>query len=235
MTLSSVGVFLIAGTETGSVTGYLYSSTGGSAPVPDARLDVLGTFSHVQLVAAKNSPNPSVLLLIPATSITLAPQTQYWIVLVGSGGQGDRADAEWLATNSNSGVGASSQYHAFWGGNGWLSEANTVYFGTPEMAVQVTSNAPEPCTGGLMALALIGYSVARGGRRRSGSRDGFARLAPLWCTLENFPTQPRASALVGAGWHPAADCESAPRCRISSSTLYECASALAQRDAAIST
>jgi hypothetical protein len=161
LTLTSAGTFLQAGTETGSVTAYLYSSSGGPSPVPNASLAALGTFTHADLLASTG-----VMTFMPASNITLAPNTQYWIVLVGSGGQGDVADGRWRETNNNSGVGVIGQFHANWQGSSWFSESNTGFLGTPEMIIQVSAAAPEPATAGLIGLALAGLWSFRRYRRR---------------------------------------------------------------------
>jgi hypothetical protein len=162
LSLIRVGASLAPGTATGSITGYLYSSTVGSSPVPDAPLATLTTFTHADLVASSTG----FFYFTPSSGILLNPSTRYWVVLIGSDAVPSNAnfEARWRTTNNNSGIGVSTEFHANWTGSAWQSQRDTTFLGTPQMSVEAGSAAPEPgtlWTAGAMAAALCGLSLRR--------------------------------------------------------------------------
>jgi hypothetical protein len=168
--LIRVGASLAPGTATGSITGYLYSSS-GSSPVPGTSLAALGTYTHANLVASSTG----FFYFTPTTSVTLTPSTRYWLVLIGTDTFPSNAnfEARWRTTNNNTGVGVNTEYHASWNGTSWTSQRNTTFLGTPQMSVEVASAtaSPEPGTLGTACAVLAALHTLRRRRSKPSRRD----------------------------------------------------------------
>jgi hypothetical protein len=159
LTLNDVIIELGEATgETNSITAFLYSNTGST---PNASLATIATVPHSSIPAT-----PGQVTFTAGSTITLQPNTEYWIVL--SATSVGANDAEWQIGATNAGTGVASQNHAVLNGSLWTAFSNATggFSNTiPEMQVDATAPAPEPATFTLMGAALVGLAIVA--RRRT--------------------------------------------------------------------
>jgi PEP-CTERM motif len=143
--------------ETNNITAFLYSNTGST---PNASLATIATVLHSSIGLA-----PGPVTFTPGSTITLQPNTEYWIVL--SGTSVGANDAEWRLGTTNAGTGVAGQNHAQFNGSAWTAFSNNLFTNTiPEMQVDATAAAPEPATFTLMGAALAGLAIVTRRRKR---------------------------------------------------------------------
>jgi hypothetical protein len=151
-----------AGVSASTITAYLYSN---ATNVPGTQLNTIATVNTSTLptgtVGAVTFTAPT-----GASAITLAANTEFWIVL--SGSQNAITDASWeigTVENAAGAVGVLGQNHARFTGS-WLNMPNNVNTNTiPELEVDVTSATPEPGTFAMLGAGLAGFAAML--RRRS--------------------------------------------------------------------
>jgi hypothetical protein len=152
--LSDVILALEGVSTTGTLTVSLYSSSGGPAQ-PTTNLATLGTIADSALSTSMFTQQT-----VNVSNVTLAPNTQYFIVLSGSSSSG--ADADWEKEQGTTGIGVAG---GEWGtsansGSTWSMHGVSVDFAPYVM--QVDASTPEPgsifsALGGLAVVALARF------------------------------------------------------------------------------